>query len=226
PGTAEDGPVVVASADAEDVDYAQAKRGGELAVEAAFGERAVLARVGLVLGPYENIGRLPWWLRRIAHGGDVIAPGPQDLPLQYLDVRDLANWSLGAVEQGLSGPYNVVSSPGHTTMGELLESCVKVTGADARLHGVDPETLLAAGVQPWTGLPIWLPPGELYDTLYQGDVSKALASGLRCRPVSETVADTWAWLQTTGESSSIIPPDLGLDPSIEAKILATVTQDN
>ncbi|WP_419997475.1 NAD-dependent epimerase/dehydratase family protein [Streptomyces boninensis] len=179
-------------------DYARAKRGGELAAEAAFGERALFARAGLILGPYENVGRLPWWLTRMRRGGEVLAPGPYDLPLQYIDARDLAVWTLDAVERGLGGPYDVVSAPGHATMGELLEECVKVTGSDAVLRWYAPEAVLAAGFEPWTELPVWLPPGELHDYLHRGDTSTARKAGLRCRPVAETVADTWAWLESIG----------------------------
>ena len=90
-----------ASADAGQTDYARDKRGGELAVLDAFGaEAALLVRAGLILGPYENIGRLPWWLNRVARGGPVLAPGPRELPLQYVDVRDLAEWILGARASG------------------------------------------------------------------------------------------------------------------------------
>ncbi|GAA3731202.1 SDR family oxidoreductase [Spinactinospora alkalitolerans] len=220
-GLAEDGPLVEASPDDDEVDYAQAKRGGELAAIEAFGDRALLVRAGLIIGPWENIGRLPWWLRRIARGGPVLAPGPRDLDLQYIDARDLAVWALDAVERGLGGPYNLVSPRGHTTMGELLETCVRVTGSDAELRWTDPEPILAAGVQPWTELPIWLPRGELYDALYQGDVTKAVSAGLRCRPVAETVADTWAWLQELGGEPPQRPdrPSVGLAPETEAKLL-------
>jgi nucleoside-diphosphate-sugar epimerase len=221
PGTAEDGPLVEAAPDDGEVDYPRAKRGGELAAVEAFGDRALLARAGLVLGPWENIGRLPWWLHRIARGGRVLAPGPRELPLQYVDARDLAAWSLDAAAAGLGGPYNVVSAPGHTTMGELLEECVRVTGSDAELCWTPPETVLAAGIEPWTQLPVWLPPGEDHETLHQGDTSKALAAGLRCRPVHETVADTWAWLHEIGGTAPQRPDraPVGLDPRREAEVL-------
>ncbi|GAA2446084.1 NAD-dependent epimerase/dehydratase family protein [Streptomyces macrosporus] len=221
-GLDENGPVVDASPDDESgADYARAKRGGELAALAAFGDRALLVRAGLILGPHENIGRLPWWLLRVARGGEVLAPGPRDLPLQYVDARDLAGWTLDAVERGLGGPYNVVSPPGHTTMAELLESCVRVTGSGAELRWTEPETVLAAGALPWTDLPIWIPPGEAHDALHQGDVSQAVAAGLRCRPVAETVADTWAWLRGLGGEPPRRPdrPRLGLAPEKEAEIL-------
>jgi 2'-hydroxyisoflavone reductase len=228
PGLAEDGPVLAGSADdgadGADVQYGEAKRGGELAAEASFGDRALLIRAGLILGPRENIGRLPWWLNRIAAGGPVLAPGPIDLGLQYIDARDLASWILDAAGRGLGGPYNLVSPPGQTTMGELLETCRRVTGSQAEFRWLDPTTILAAGVEPWIQLPIWLPPGEDHVFLHEGDVSKAVAAGLRCRPIAETVADTWAWLQSLdGEAPQ--RPDrqrVGLDPQIEAKLLARV----
>ncbi|MHC3815765.1 NAD-dependent epimerase/dehydratase family protein [Streptomyces sp. DT9] len=222
-GLPEDGPVVDgASPDADgDVSYALAKRGGELAALDAFGDRALLVRAGLIIGPWENIGRLPWWLTRIARGGPVLAPGTPGLPLQYIDARDLAGWVLDAAGSGLHGPYNLVSRPGHTTMGELLDACVRVTGSDAELRWTDTETILAAGVEPWSDLPVWLPPGELYDSLHQGDVSRAHATGLRCRPVGETVEDTWKWLCERGGSAPQRPdrPTVGLDPQTEAKLL-------
>ncbi|MFD6948785.1 reductase [Nocardiopsis sp. TSRI0078] len=220
-GLDEDGPVVDGDPEAGATDYPHDKRGGELAAEAAFGDRALFVRAGLILGPYENIGRLPWWLERVARGGPVLAPGPRDLPLQYVDARDLAAWTLDAVGKGLGGPYNLVSPPGHTTTGELLEACAAVTGSDAELRWTDPGAVLDAGIQPWTELPIWLPPGELHETLHQGDVSKALGTGLRCRPVAETVADTWAWLRTLEGGAPQRPdrPRVGLDPETEARLL-------
>ncbi|MEY7981389.1 reductase, partial [Streptomyces pilosus] len=206
-------------------DYARDKRGGELAAVDAFGaDRSLLVRAGLILGPYENVGRLPWWLNRTARGGPVLAPGPRELPLQYVDVRDLAEWILGAAEQGLSGPYNLVSPQGHTTTGELLEACVRATGGTAELRWTAPEVVLEAGIEPWTQLPVWVPPGsDLHDALHSSDVSRAVAAGLRCRPVAETVADTWRWLTEIGGTAPQRPDRTlkGLDPDVEAKVLGT-----
>ncbi|WP_411111805.1 NAD-dependent epimerase/dehydratase family protein [Streptomyces sp. c-19] len=225
-GLAEDGPLVEGSPDDGDMPYAESKRGGELAATAAFGaDRTLLVRAGLIIGPYENVGRLPWWLGRIARGGPVLAPGPADSPIQYIDVRDLAEWTLDAIAAGLSGPYNVVSPPGHTTMGGLLDACVRVTGAEAELRWTAPEALLAAGAEPWSELPVWLPPGEMYDAMHTADVTKALKAGLRCRPVAETVADTWAWLESLGGAAPQRPdrPGAGLSPEREAEVLAKLT---
>ncbi|MGC3000823.1 SDR family oxidoreductase [Streptomyces sp. G35A] len=224
-GYTEQAPVVDgASPDAGPTDYARDKRGGELAVLDSFGaDRSALVRSGLILGPHENVGRLPWWLTRMARGGPVLAPGPRELPLQYVDVRDLAQWILGAAEQGLGGPYNLMSPQGHATMGELLRACAEVTGGAAELRWTDPEPVLEAGIEPWTQLPVWVPPGsDMHDALHSADVSRAVAAGLRCRPVGETVADTWRWLQDIGGTAPRRPGRAvkGLDPEVEAKVLA------
>jgi nucleoside-diphosphate-sugar epimerase len=219
PMATEDAPLV----DPADEGYAGDKLRGELAT-AEFGGPALSGRAGLILGPYEDVGRLPWWLTRLARGGPTLAPGPKDLPLQYVDARDLANFLLDAAPQRLTGPYNLVSPPGHTTMGELLETAAEVTGGRAELRWTDPAVIAAAGIQAWIELPVWLPPGTAdYDLLHCGDTSKAQAAGLVCRPVRETVADTWAWLQSVpaGDSSwRHVRSAKGLDPVVEAKVLA------
>ncbi|MFF1697170.1 NAD-dependent epimerase/dehydratase family protein [Streptomyces sp. NPDC058257] len=209
--------------DADAVAYAEDKRGGELAAVAEFGaQRTVLARAGLILGPHENIGRLPWWLNRVARGGPVLAPGPRELGLQYIDARDLAEWVLDAALVGLHGPYNIVSPIAHTTMGELLEACVAVAGAaDTELRWTEPSVIAEHDIGPWTELPVWAPPGEMHDSMHRTSTKMAEATGLRARPVAETVADTWAWLRSIGGRAPQRPdrPVVGLAPEKEAKAL-------
>lgn len=221
-GADESWPTVDADPESDGTDYAADKRGGELAAEGAFGSRALAVRAGLILGPRENVGRLPWWLGRIARGGPFPAPGPADLPIQYVDARDLAAWTLDAAASGLSGPYNLVSPVGHATMGDLITACTEVTGSGAEPVWITPEQVAAAGVEPWTQLPVWVPPGEAHDAMHGSDVSRALAAGLRCRPVAETVADTWEWLTSLGgtapqRSDRPVP---GLPEGAEERLLA------
>ncbi|WP_404389781.1 NAD-dependent epimerase/dehydratase family protein [Humibacillus xanthopallidus] len=198
-GSDESAPVVEGDPGSTDADdYAAAKRGGELAVLSEFDGDVTLARAGLILGPYEIVGRMPFWLNRIAAagpGGRVPAPGPRDRPLQLIDCRDIADWVLGSRPVGT---FNTVSRPGHATIGQVLDASNDVTGAQADLVWLTPETIEAAGVEPWTELPIWLPPTGEYAGLHDCDVSAALAAGLSCRPIEQTVADTWAWLQREG----------------------------
>jgi 2'-hydroxyisoflavone reductase len=210
--------------DATGGEYGELKAGCERAVTEIYGDRVLLPRPGLILGPRENIGRLPWWLRRIAAGGDVLAPGRPQRPLQYVDVRDLAAWLLNAIRDGLTGPVNLVSEPGHATMGELLEACLRCTGSNAQLRWTPEELLVQYFIEPWTELPCWVP--ELAPTMLghlAAGVERAMATGLRCRPVTETVEDTWAWLQAGGVP---VPrpglPPTGLPPEKEQAVLAAL----
>ena len=221
PGLDESAPVVDGDPSAEEsLDYAAAKRGSELAVLESFSS-TLIARAGLILGPYEDVGRLPWWLRRIERGGRVLAPGPRDRPLQYIDARDLAAWMLAGAQRRLSGTFNAVGPPGATTMGRLLDAVRTATGSDAQLVWVSPEAVETAGIAPWTEMPIWVPPTGDFAGLHNGNVKAALREGLRCRPIEETVADTWAWLQAEGDPP---PRDdrlrYGLSPAREAAALA------
>jgi 2'-hydroxyisoflavone reductase len=203
--------------------YARSKRGAELAVLREFGdERTLIARPGLILGPHEDVGRLPWWLERVHRGGEVLAPGPPERPLQLIDARDLARFVLDATAAGHAGAFNTVSRRGHATMRTLLDSCLAAAGAaDAQLTWVSPNVIARAQIQPWTQLPIWLPPDHEFEGLHGADVERAHAAGLRCRPVSETVADTWAWMQSLGDTSPLRSEAsaLGVDPEIERKAL-------
>jgi 2'-hydroxyisoflavone reductase len=224
-GLDESGPVVDGDPRSEDgSDYAAAKRGGELAAIEGFGaDRTVLARAGLILGPYEIVGRMPWWLRRIERGGDVLAPGPADMKLQYIDCRDLARWLLHAAGTGIAGPFNTVSEPGHATMASLLAAAVAATGSDARLVWAPPQVILDAGIAPWIELPVWVPPDGEAAGLHTGDVAAVFAAGLTCRTVEETVADTWAWLQREGDPVPAAGrPAHGLDPEREREVLAAL----
>ncbi|GAA1655590.1 NAD-dependent epimerase/dehydratase family protein [Actinoplanes couchii] len=214
PGLDETSPLV----SVEDPDYAGHKLRGEHGAQ-TFDGPVLLARAGLILGPHEDVGRLPWWLHRLRRGGPTLAPGPHDLPLQYIDARDLAAFLLHAAATGLQGPVNTVSRSGHTTMGEFLTVATEVTGGRAQLRWTDPATILAAGIEPWIQLPVWLPPGPLHNMLHCGDVSRAHAAGLRCRPITETIADTWAWLPDQPPQRTD-RPTLGLDPHREAHVLA------
>ena len=161
-------------------------------------ERAVLpegavVRAGLIVGPHDNVFRLPWWVRRIREGGAVPAPGRPDLPVQVIDARDLAAFLLDLAEQRVSGAFNGTAPIGQTAMGELLSAA-----GDAELRWISDDKLEAAGVEPWMELPLWLP--ERYAGTWRVGSERAQAAGLRCRPVAETVADIATWLEAGGEA--------------------------
>jgi nucleoside-diphosphate-sugar epimerase len=220
--TNESSPVVDGDPAATDGDYAAVKRGAELAVLDAFPD-ALLARAGLILGPHEDIGRLPWWLGRIERGGDVLAPGRPDRPLQYVDARDLASWMLDALIAGHAGPVDVISPPGHATTRTLLESCIAATGSDARLVWVPEGVIAEAGVEPWTQLPCWVPESGEFAGFLESDTSHAVDLGLTCRPITATVTDTWKWMRSAPMPEQ--RPDRpvhGIPAELEQEVLAAV----
>ncbi|MGH3329420.1 MAG: reductase [Streptomycetales bacterium] len=222
PGADESAPVVDVPPNPDPGDYAADKRGGELAVLELFGGRALLARAGLILGPWENIGRLTWWLERVAAGGGVVAPQPAERPWQYIDTRDLARFLLDAAADGLTGAMNVVSPVGHTTTERLIDACVRATGSDADIVWVPWETLAAADVGPWVDLPGCVPPEGENAGLHDCDVRQVLRAGLRCRPVEQTVADTWAWMRSLDGPVPLRAglPTSGLSEEKERKVLS------
>jgi nucleoside-diphosphate-sugar epimerase len=180
-------------------DYGQQKALSETALEAALPGRVATVRAGLICGPYDNVFRLPWWVRRIARGGRVPAPGVPDRSVQLVDARDLAAFMLDLGERRIAGAFNGTAPPGEQTMGEVLDAAVAATGSGAELVWLDDERLQALAVEPWMELPLWLPAAAFPGT-WQIGTERAQAAGLRCRPVAQTVADVWAWLRDGGES--------------------------
>ena len=177
--------------------------------------RVLHARAGVIVGPHENIGRLPYWLRRMRRGGDVLAPEPRAAGIQLIDARDLAGWMLAMGERGGAGVFNAVAPPGQATWEELLELCREAAGPDARLRWVDGERVAAALADPWTGLPLWPAPVPEAAAVFGVGASRAREAGLAIRPLAATVADTWAWLRDGGEEVRAS----GLDPACERELL-------
>jgi 2'-hydroxyisoflavone reductase len=216
----EQSPVVSGDPGAEDGEYPALKRGAELAVLESFPD-ALLCRAGLILGPNEDIGRLPWWLERAARGGRMLAPGRPNRSLQYVDARDLAAWLLSGLAAGLSGAVDVASRSGHATTQDLLKACISATGSDAELVWIPESELAESGVEPWTQLPCWVPEVGEFAGFLEVDTSLAAATGLACRSVQETVDDTWRWLQRSGKPEQRPDRDVhGLPADLEHRILA------
>ena len=203
-------------------DYGPLKAECERVAEAAMPGGVASVRAGLICGPHDNIFRLPWWVRRIAAGGDVVAPGDPDRTVQLVDARDLAAWMLDLAEQRVAGAFNGTAPPDRTTMREALEEAVHATGGGARLHWVPDDVLVAHGVEPWDELPLWIPAESGAGTWAVG-TERAKAAGLRCRPVAETMADTWAWLREGGAEAMgdwrAENRPRGLSPEREAELL-------
>ena len=166
-------------------EYGANKLASERVVEEVYGDRSTRVRAGLIVGPHDPTDRFTYWPRRLAAGGDVLAPGDPAQPVQMVDARDLARWLVQLALHGPGGTFDATSPT--TTLGEVLE---RLRG-DATLVWVDGQQVLDAGVEPWMELPLWLP--EDGWPLMERDVSAAVAAGLTFRPLEETARDTLAW---------------------------------
>ncbi|MCI0580200.1 MAG: SDR family oxidoreductase [Chloroflexi bacterium] len=219
PGINEDDPVgKLEDESVEEVNgetYGPLKALCEQAAEAAMPGRVLTVRPGLIVGPHDPTDRFTYWPWRVAQGGQVLAPGRPDHQAQIIDVRDLAEWNLRLIEAGQTGLYNATGPDYPLTLGQVLDTSRQVSQSDATFTWVDETFLLAAGVQPWIELPLWLP-GEEYAGLHHVEVGKAVAAGLTFRPLPDTVRDTLAWAQTR-------PADhqwrAGLPPEREQELL-------
>ncbi|HEU4657299.1 MAG TPA: NAD-dependent epimerase/dehydratase family protein [Capillimicrobium sp.] len=208
--------------DVDDGEYGPAKAACERAARAALDDRVAVVRAGLIVGPHDNVFRLPWWVARVARGGEMLAPGTPERSLQLIDARDLAAFMVDLAERRQPGTFNGTAPIGSTTFGAVLDAARAASGSDAEPRWVDDVALEEAGVEPWTELPLWIPPR--FAGTWAVGTDRAQAAGLRHRPIEETVADVWAWLADGGAERL---PDWqvehrarGLDPARERELLA------
>ena len=194
--------------------YGACKAECERIAEAIFPGRAFVPRPGLIVGPNDPTDRFTYWPRRIAAGGEVLAPGDPDRQVQIVDVRDLADWIVRMIEAGATGEYNATGPEYPLTRGRMLEACRAEASGSAELVWVSDEFLLEDGVGQWMELPLWLVDAEMAGLL-SVDVARAVDSGLSFRPLEETARDTLA-SRGNGELNSAV----GLAPEREAELLA------
>ena len=176
--------------------YGPQKAACEAEVLAVFGERALIVRPGLIVGPGDRSGRFSHWPWRVAAGGEMLVPDvPADEPLQFIDVRDLGAWMIRVVEQGTRGTFNATGSAGGAAIG--WDTLIATCRAEAIARGMRPASevlvgetfLLESKVEPWSELPLWLPSADPeYAGFNRIALTHAEANGLRTRPLRETVA--------------------------------------
>jgi 2'-hydroxyisoflavone reductase len=167
----------------------------ERAAEAAFPARAAIVRPGYIVGPGDPTDRFTYWPERIARGGEVLAPGSPSDPLQWIDVRDLAEWLVRLAEQRTTGTFNAVgpSQPGR--WGDVLAACASAAGpAAGTLTWVPADWLAANGMGSEDAFPIWTAPVDKQAGFHRWSNDRAEAAGLRFRPMAETARDLLAWL--------------------------------
>jgi 2'-hydroxyisoflavone reductase len=185
----------------------------ERAAEEEMPGRILNVRPGLISGPHDPTDRFTYWPRRVAAGGEVLAPDRPALRVQFIDVRDLAGWMVKMSAEQQTGTYNATGPAYELRMGKLLEECEAV-GDDAKIVWVSEEFLEENGVEPFTQLPLWVP--REYAGMLDVDCGRAIAAGLTFRPLSETIRDVLAWDRARAETD----PAAGLKPERERELLS------
>lgn len=208
-------------------DYSARKRFAEMAVLDAFPNRSLILRPGLILGPWEYAGRLPWWLFRVQEGGPILAPGPSNRQLQWVDSRDFASFALLCLSDSIRDVVNVAGPSQDLTMSHLLSMCARVVGVDPQICWIDSGQLLQSGLAPWTEIPLWIPPTVSHASAYDISAAKADQIGICYRPPIQTVEDVWQWMNRLGQERLLRYLDTRdwLDRSRERQLLGTLKNE-
>jgi 2'-hydroxyisoflavone reductase len=186
----------------------------ERAAEEEMPGRVLNVRPGLISGPHDPTDRFTYWPRRVAAGGEVLAPDRPERQVQFIDVRDLAAWMVKMAADQQTGTYNATGPEYELRMGTFLDECEAVGGGEARIIWVSEEFLEQNGVEPFTEMPLWVP--REYAGMLEVDCGRAIGAGLTFRPVSETIRDVLQW------DSERVDVELaaGLDPERERELLS------
>ncbi|HWE80491.1 MAG TPA: NAD-dependent epimerase/dehydratase family protein [Gaiellaceae bacterium] len=194
-------------------------------VTAAFPARALVIRPGLVVGRDDYTGRFSYWPRRVAEGGEVLAPGSPGTRIWLIDARDLAEWTIRLVEDRTTGVFNATGPVEPLTLGALLDECKAISRSDARFVWAPDDFLLGHGVAPYIELPLWVP--GLDGGYPEVDVSRAVAAGLTFRPIGDTIRDVLVgegFDARTAGSFGLPRRPAGLDPGRETELLVDLAR--
>lgn len=176
--------------------YGPLKALSEAEAEKWFPGKTLVIRPGLIVGPGDETDRFTYWPVRIDRGGEVLAPGNPRDPVQFIDARDLAEWTIRMVEQGATGVYNATGPATTLGVGGMLEGIKTALGSEAKLTWVPADFLEKEKVAPWSDMPVWVPPSGEEGGLGAVSIKKALAKGLTFRPLAVTARDTVAWFKS------------------------------
>ena len=203
--------------DYSDDAYGPLKALCEYEIQQNFDGRVLVLRPGLIVGPNDPTDRFTYWPWRVSLGGKVLAPAPPSANLQFIDVRDLAEFIIKMIEKEKEGVYNVTGPKKPATFGSLLVSCREASLSDASFVWAGEQFLLREDVAPWTDLPLWVPsPDPSFTGFYNININKALKEDLSFRPLSQTVSDTLAWLKTRPPIKKL---KVGMDIARETELL-------
>jgi 2'-hydroxyisoflavone reductase len=175
--------------------YGPLKAQSEKEAQRQFPGKTTIIRPGLIVGPGDETDRFTYWPVRLARGGEVLAPGDGSDPVQIIDARDLAEWTIRMAESRTLGTFNAAGPQHPLKMGEMLTGIAAAIHADARLVWVPTGFLVSQKVEAWSDMPVWVPGQGDEAGLAKCDIRKALAAGLTFRPLATTASDALAWFQ-------------------------------
>ena len=186
----------------------------EREVREGYPDAHLILRPGIIVGPYDPTDRFTYWVRRMAGEGEVLAPNVARQPMQWIDGRDLARWTVRALEREVDGTFNLVNEADAHTFESTLTTCREAGGGTARPMWVDEDFLLEREVRSFADLPMWLPGEDA--NLFRVDAGRARSESLEPRPLADTARDTLAWDRERGT------PEMraGLSPDRERELLA------
>jgi 2'-hydroxyisoflavone reductase len=176
--------------------YGPLKALSEKEVEKWFPGKSLIIRPGLIVGPGDESDRFTYWPVRIDRGGEVLAPGNPTDPVQFIDARDLAEWTIRMAEEGATGTYNATGPATRLTIEGMLTGIKSGLGSSATFTWVPADFLEKEKVSPWSDMPVWVPPSGEDGAISDVSIKRALDHGLTFRPLAETARDTLAWFRS------------------------------
>jgi len=203
--------------------YGALKAYSEQEVQKTYPGMALIIRPGLIVGPLDPSDRFTYWPVRIDRGGDVLAPGDPTDPVQFIDARDLAEWTIRMIEARETGVFNATGPAAPLSIAEMLYGIKAVTTAGAQFTWAPADFLSASKVQGWRDLPVWLPPSGRTAGFSRRSVARAVGKGLTYRPLADTAKATLDWHKTrpAAEQQALADGKIaGLSAAREAEVLA------
>ena len=199
--------------------YGPLKVQAELQAEKWFPGKTLIIRPGLIAGPGDESDRFTYWPVRVERGGEILAPGDGSDPVQLIDARDLAEWTIRMAEQRATGVFNAVGPKSKLTMREMLEGVASVVNGKSQFTWADADFLAAQGVSPWGDMPVWVPARGDSKGFAEVSIKKALDKGLTFRAIPDTAQATLQWFhqQPAARQTKL---RAGLTAAREAEVLA------
>ena len=196
--------------------YGPLKALSEREAEKWFPGKTLIIRPGLIVGPRDETDRFTYWPVLIERGGEVLAPGSADDPVQFIDARDLAEWTIRMAENRETGIYNATGPAKALGIGEMLGGIKAALKSNATFTWVTEDFLTRQKVEPWSDMPVWT--GK-ESGLARAKIDRALSKGLTFRPLAETARDTLTWFKSLSQDRQS-HLKAGLPPEREAEVLA------